>query len=563
MTKGKQSQSTPVDEYARQVLEFLKTASYVDTLKTYDGLLAYEQRDAKGGGELIARVGRDDRYFLFIVILRRVDALYPKQTRYGAQWLFERCREVEEEPDGYLDIWSRDHYKSSLITFAGSIQEIVKNSEITIGLFSHTRKIAQGFAFQIQREAQENANLHKYYPGIFWSNPQKESPCWSLENGLLFKRKGNPKEKTIEAWGLVDGQPISKHFQLMIYDDVVTEASVSTADQILKTTKMWELSRSLSSRNVDSTKPRRAWHIGTRYGYLDTYGELLRKGIKPRIYPATKDGSPDGGSVFLSRLDWDDKKRENDDYNLACQYLCNPLAGEQREFDPEWIRRWEVRPETLNIYILCDPAGNEKKDNNCNTAFGVVGVDGQLNKYLLDGACHKMGLAERWTMLKNLRAKWMNQPGIQCVSVGYERYGMQSDIEHFKEMMKIEQNHFPIEELNWPREGAHAKDSRIRRLIPDHKNWRFFYPYVGEETALQNKMVRMGKGYLVAKPIKRKNHQGQLYDVVEFYIKNEYNFFPATTLKDFMDMLSRIYDIGIVAPSFYEEQMVLPDYCEA
>jgi len=35
-----------------------------------------------------------------------------------------------------------------------------------------------------------------------WQNPQKESPKWSEDDGLIVKRKGNPRESTREAWGL-------------------------------------------------------------------------------------------------------------------------------------------------------------------------------------------------------------------------------------------------------------------------------------------------------------------------------------------------------------------------
>src|SRR4029079_272538 len=125
----------------------------------------------------------------------------------------------------------------------------------------------------------------------------------------------------------------------------------------------------------------------------------------PRIYPATDTGTPDGKPVFLSQAEWDKKKQESGPYITACQLLLNPIAGSEQDLKPEWIRTYEVRPLTLNVYIVCDPADSKEKGTS-NTAMAVIGIDVSHNKYLLDGCCHKMNLKERWDMLKGLQKKW-------------------------------------------------------------------------------------------------------------------------------------------------------------
>lgn len=526
-------------------IPWLHTVDMNTALRWYDECIHHEDWTH----DLTAELGRYDRFFLLTHILSRVDAIHP--------WLYERCREVEADTDGMLDLWSREHYKSTIITFAGSVQEVLKDPNITIGIFSHTRPISTAFLRQIKLEFETNELLKQLYPDIFWQNPHKEAFLWSEEKGITVKRTANPKEATVEAWGLVDGQPTSKHFKLRIYNDVVTRESVTTGDQIVKTTEAWELSQNLASTGE---KTGRQWHEGTRYHFADTYAAILNKNvIKLRCYPATDTGTPDGKPVFWSPEVWEEKKKLNGPYNTACQLLLNPIAGSEQDLKPEWIRTWEIRPFTLNVYILCDPADSKAKGSS-NTAMAVIGLDTAHNKYLLDGACHKMNLRERWEMLKTFHKRWTAEPGIQGVYVGYEKYGMQSDIQHFEQMMEIEGYYFPLEEVSWTHDDTRAKDDRIKRLVPDLSSWRFFFPYEGEETKRQREARERGQEYLVSKPIRKINQDKKLYNLVQWVLANEYMLFPATTQKDFLDVMSRIYDMDqYVIPQLDNPDHTMPE----
>jgi hypothetical protein len=94
----------------------------------------------------------------------------------GHPWLFDRCREVERDPDGYIDLWARFRYKSTIITFADAIREVLCNPEITIAIFSVVKPIAQAFLAQIKGEFETNELLKWVYPDVLYCNPRTLGP---------------------------------------------------------------------------------------------------------------------------------------------------------------------------------------------------------------------------------------------------------------------------------------------------------------------------------------------------------------------------------------------------
>jgi hypothetical protein len=524
-------------------------------------------------------LGRNDLFYLLVRLLRRPDI--------NKDWLFARCREVQAAPNGYLDIWAREHGKSSIITFGKTIQDILCDPEITVGLFSHTRPIAKGFLQQIKREMEDNVILKDRYQDVLWADPAKQSPKWSEDGGLIVRRKGNPKEATVEAWGLVDGQPTGRHFRLRVYDDVVTRESVTTPEQIEKTTRAWELSDNLG---VQSDQGGIARHIGTRYSLFDSYATMLERGaVAPRIYPATHNGRFDGAPVLFSDDEWARRLRTQSRSTVAAQLLQNPLADEDATFRTEWLRPYEIRPRTLNVYIMCDPSKGRLATSD-NTAIAVIGISATGGKYLIDGACHRMTLSQRWQALRTLYHRWSAMPGVQHVSVGYERFGAQSDDEYFREQMELEQRKkvpnamFIIHELNWPREGGNSKKERVERLEPDFRNGRFFLPAPvlhngvpslwrietnpesrtlgdiefrekkgltrAEEAAMEGGSPELlARALIVRDPsLPGPKGQGGRYDLT-LKLFDEYKNFPFGRYDDLIDAASRIYDMDPHPPA--------------
>jgi len=530
-----------------EVRHYVQSASFEEIEGRWEEVL--REAGPKGQDEAQALLGRADRFYLLTVLLNRVDAKRP--------WLYERCREVEASTDGHLDLWAREHYKSTIITFAGSIQEILKDPEITIGIFSHTRPDAAKFLAQIKGELETNEELQRLFPDILYEAPHKESSLWSVEKGIIVKRKTNPREATVEAHGVVETQPVGSHFRLMIYDDLVTPASVSTPDQVKKTTVMHALADNLGARGPDGLK--RKWHIGTRYSFADTYQALMdRKSLTPRIYPATNDGTRDGNPVLLTPAAWEVTKRDQPTNVLAAQMLQNPAAGNEAMFKKEWLRFAEIRPATMTVAIMCDPASSHKKGSD-DTVIHVWGMDTARNRFLLDGYHHKMGLTERWTRIRDLRKKWSDTPGIQLIKVGYERYGSTSDLEYFTERMEIEQNFFEIVELAWPLGGSGSKYDRIQRLEPDFRQGKIHLAaLVQTETQNQQAIREQGQAFRIYAPTRRMDHEGHAYSLNKKLL-DEYMVYPYSAHDDGLDTASRWNDMNMRPPEIIDERRLEPE----
>ena len=283
---------------------------------------------------------------------------------------------------------------------------------------------------------------------------------------------------------------------------------------------------------------------------------------------------------------WRDKHDEDEINTLKranqkvfnSQYMQDPRHSQNSIFKTKHMRPFEIMPSRFTtVAILVDPAGHNSKSKKAdNVSMAVIGIDEAGNKYFIDGYCHKMTLSERWDNLKRLWNKWNRSRNVKNIIVGYEKYGMQTDIAYMQERMELDGPHFAIEEVNWPRSGSHSKESRIARLEPDFSQGRFhlpctihhiakggdcywkgledkidMYPARGK-TSLMKRVEDRGEGWRIVKPIVQRDDQNNIYDVTWTLMQELINF-PNSIHDDISDAVSRVYDLDIYTISDTEQ----------
>ena len=473
------------------------------------------------------RTGNDGAYYEIIHHMCKVDLFFlcyfVLDLPVNHPFLLARIYEAQDLHHFTVDLWSREHFKSSILSYGLTIWQLIQNPEERICIFSHTRVMAKSHLRRIKQTLEMNTDLHQAFPDIFYSNPAKESPKWSEDEGIYVKRKKNFAEASIEAQGLIDSSPIGKHYSVAIYDDLITERSVSNAEMVRKVTEAFKLSLNLGTRNGT----RRI--IGTKYSRKDPYSEIVKsKKWKQRTYPAEVDEEGNrmrgGRPVYLTTEELDEKFDTQGEYIYSAQMLQDPVAASLQGFKEYWLKYWQKERPYMNYYCLVDPATTKKKDSDY-TVMAVIGTDNLRNYWLVDMVRDKLNLGERWQKLRDLVLTW----GFH--DVGYEQTGLLSDIEYMNQMMEEEGTYFNIIEL--PARGA--KTDRIKRLVPLFQTGRFIIP----RTLLYEDIT------------------GETHDLTEAFVSDEFLAFPYSKHDDMLDAISRICDaaMGVTFPtrSSYEK----------
>lgn len=459
---------------------------------------------------------------LFFVLFFIVHPFNPKCEHYvNHPFIVDACREIEDGPEDFtLDLWARFHYKSSIITTAETIQYVAKNPELTTGIFSYANKPAKRFLFSIREICENEKLLHKCFPDIFWENPQKEAPLWSIDEGIILGRNSNRREPTVSSYGLTEGMPTGSHFERRIYDDIVTEDIADSADVMEKVKEKFDSSQNLTTDGGTHRVTGTPYHHNDPLNYIkkkvDIY-DSTKLAYHIRTKKASHDGSINGRPVLLTQVTYDKLKLTS---TFPCQQLLDPTPQGLRRLDSTMFLDIEPQfvPDNLYKFMIVDPAGDKdsgsiKRDN---WAIGVFGVEpfaddmGLSKVFLLDAIIEPLSEFEAPSEIVRMYIKnsRIQQLGIEKVALSTTELHVSQALEKRRIWVSVENRSLVI-----LRPAGRKKEKRIERGLA--------YP-------LFNGKLFMSKA--VPKIYRDK-------------IRDEADAFPYGVHDDGLDMWSYLYDM--------------------
>ena len=387
-----------------------------------------------------------DLWFMLYFVIEIPDNKKPNHP-----FVVERCNDIQYGPgDSTLDVWFRGGYKSSIITIAETIQYQLKYPESATGIFSHKASIAKSnFLFEIKQIFENSKLLKACFPDVVWENPFKDAPIWSLDGGLVLKRKSNRREASVSAHGLVEGMPTGLHFERMIYDDITTADLSDSPDVMEKIKEKFDVSRNLRTHTgLDCHRI-----VGTFYHFNDPLTYIRDKkeagSDRPRYMfrkiPATEDGSPNGKSVFLPEESLNDLRG---DKSFFSQQLCDPSPIEVSSLKSDLIVEYDKLPEGCYKFMIIDQAGDLEanlKSGDCWAicAFAVkpfIDDVGASDIYIEDIVAEPLAETEAINIATNMYIR----QGVVHV-LGVEKVGISSTHNQIRSALKARGRNLTIE----------------------------------------------------------------------------------------------------------------------
>jgi hypothetical protein len=187
---------------------------------------------------------------------------------------------VLDTRDDVMVIVPRRHMKTTWVKIK-LIQNILRNPFVRQAMYSSTSGLVEQELASIKKMIQTPA-LMALFPEII-PDPGKKGNGWEINRATeltLYRNQeegASPQECQIEVYGA--GSTVTgKHYDIHIYDDLISEKTTQTLEQINKTREWYGYIQGVLEPGGQEI------YIGTPYHYADLTTFIRNEGIYEKIY---------------------------------------------------------------------------------------------------------------------------------------------------------------------------------------------------------------------------------------------------------------------------------------
>jgi len=399
----------------------------------------------------------------------------------------EVCDVIQSSGDKQLLILLPRHsFKSWVITQGYSLWCMVRDSEIRILIYSDNATKAQGFLGGIKQHILGKTAWRNHKGELKCTNFTEDFPgwesdpvggTWNASEIVVSAREGGQIEPTVDTGG-IETSKVAKHYDMIIFDDIVSDINTTTKAQMDKVHDCYKKSLSLLRPGG------KIIILGTRWHDHDAYGRIIDDN-KDRdnfiVYRRDADEAGEDGKLIFEDIGLDQKfldyqRKEQGSYLYACLYKNSPIDEETALFKGCDFKYYVPHPDLhKNMFITgaCDPAGPGEDF----TAITVVGTDSHMNMYVLEAINQHLKPNQIIDHIIRLNYKW------KFVKFGVERNYFKGRLE--EDFRKAEKEHIKnrnYQQFNF-REDILAtnKDTnraRVLRLQPKQEAGQVYLPNI-------------------------------------------------------------------------------------
>jgi len=322
-----------------------------------------------------------------IVDHNRIDLLSTEVLGYEVQPFHLAMQKFQFRHPDSLQLSYRGSGKTTTCTIAKTIHYLLKNPNLRILFASKTTTNSKGFLKEVKAHFENNKRLLEVFGEYY--NPQKVAK-WDESEIEVVPRTIAAKEASITCAG-VDGTIVSKHYDVIISDDLVDDENSRTKYMRDKVRTWYYKTLDPCLEPPDPSVPHRGEHhrLGTRYHYDDLYGHLICNELAVH-HQIILGLDAKGRSPWPEKHPptWFDEKRRKSGlivFNSQYQNDTDAMKGEVFHYDDcQQIDDSQI-PDDLMIFQGNDLAVSETDQrDNAQYANVTIGEDKAGNIYVLD-----------------------------------------------------------------------------------------------------------------------------------------------------------------------------------